>query len=253
MVILYAFFVLHFRWGCDNEERARQCYVELQSKMHSNFNIEQSGLQINPAYPFLGASPDGLVSCTCCGNGLLEVKCPFSGKDVGLQVAAENKDFCLELSNGVFKLRRDHRYYYQVQAQLFVTGKAHCDFVVWCTKEGNQELFIERIAVDPEFFSSALATATTFYKQSILPELLAKSFTSPQFLAPPQPTVTQAEPTWCYCKATVQTTDMLTCQSEQCQIKRFHLKCLGLKNVPKRKWLCHNCRVLAPPVCKKTA
>lgn len=235
---------LFFRWGCDNEKRARQGYMELQSKRHTNFKLEQSGLQINPAYPFLGASPDGLVSCTSCGNGLLEVKCPFSGKDVGLQAAAENRDFCLVLG----KLRREHRYYYQVQAQLFITGKAHCDFVVWCTKGRNQEFFIERIAADHQFFSSALAAATTFYKQAILPELLAKTFTSPQFLAPPQLTATQAEPysTWCYCKATVQTTDMLTCQSEQCQIKRFHLKCLGLKNVPKRKWLCHNCRVLAP-------
>ncbi|XP_060784112.1 uncharacterized protein LOC132890853 isoform X2 [Neoarius graeffei] len=234
------------QWGCDNEERARQCYVELQRKMHTDFKVEQSGLQINPAYPFLGASPDGLVSCACCGDGLLEIKCPFSGKDVGLQVAAENRDFCLELSNGIFKLRRDHRYYYQVQAQLFVTDKAHCDFVVWCTKGGNQELFIERIAADHQFFSHALAAATTFYKQGILPELLAKAFTSPQVLAPPQPTATQAEPAWCYCKATVQTTDMLRCHYEQCQIKLFHLKCLGLKNVPRRKWLCHNCRVLAP-------
>ncbi|KAM4537015.1 uncharacterized protein PAE49_021422 [Odontesthes bonariensis] len=231
------------RWGCDNEEQARQCYVELQSKIHTDLKVEQSGLQINPAFPFLGASPDGLVSCACCGDGLLEIKCPFSGKDVGLQAAAENRGFCLQLSNGAYNLQRDHGYYYQVQAQLFVTGKQHCDFVVWCTKEGNQELFIERIAADHQFFSSALAAATTFFKQGILPELLAKAFTSPQILPPPQPIASQA--TWCYCKATVQTIGMITCHSEQCQIKLFHLKCLGLKNIPKRKWLCHNCRVLA--------
>ena len=33
------------------------------------------------AYPFLGASPDGLVCCSCCGKGLLEIKCPYSIRD----------------------------------------------------------------------------------------------------------------------------------------------------------------------------
>lgn len=210
---------------------------------HVDLNVELSGLQINPAYPFLGASPDGLVSCACCGDGLLEIKCPFNCKDVGLQAAADNRDFCLELNNGVFKLRRDNKYFYQVQAQLFVTDKPHCDFVIWCSKEGGHELFIERINADHQFFSSALVAATAFYKQAILPELLAKAFTCPQILAPPQSTAAQAEPAWCYCKSTVQTTDMVTCHSDHCQIKLFHLKCLGLKNVPKRKWFCHNCRV----------
>ena len=27
--------------------------------------------------PRLGASPDGVVQCECCGNGVLEIKCPY--------------------------------------------------------------------------------------------------------------------------------------------------------------------------------
>ena len=49
---------------------------------HIDFEITKSGLIIDPIYPFMGASPDGLVSCTCCGHGVLEVKCPFSCKDI---------------------------------------------------------------------------------------------------------------------------------------------------------------------------
>ena len=30
--------------------------------------VECSSLFINPDYPFIGASPDGLVSCLCCGG-----------------------------------------------------------------------------------------------------------------------------------------------------------------------------------------
>lgn len=30
---------------------------------------------------YLGASPDGLVSRRCCGEGLIEIKCLFSDSD----------------------------------------------------------------------------------------------------------------------------------------------------------------------------
>ena len=38
-------------------------------KTHVNFKIEHAGLFVNP---HLGALPDGLVSCTCCGKGLID-------------------------------------------------------------------------------------------------------------------------------------------------------------------------------------
>ena len=50
-------------------------------EVHIAFDINNSGLIIDPIYTFMGASPDGLVCCTCCGHGVLEVKCPFSCKD----------------------------------------------------------------------------------------------------------------------------------------------------------------------------
>ena len=28
-------------------------------------------------HPFLGASPDALIECNCCGQGVVEVKCSF--------------------------------------------------------------------------------------------------------------------------------------------------------------------------------
>ena len=33
-----------------------------------------SELLVDPAHPFLGASADGIVHCSCCGKGILEVK-----------------------------------------------------------------------------------------------------------------------------------------------------------------------------------
>lgn len=35
-------------------------------------NLDQSGLQVDEFYPFLGASPDGLISCKSCGEGFMK-------------------------------------------------------------------------------------------------------------------------------------------------------------------------------------
>ena len=48
---------------------------------HTSFKVESTGLHINPKYPHLRASPDGPTSCTCCGDGILEIKCPYSLRD----------------------------------------------------------------------------------------------------------------------------------------------------------------------------
>lgn len=64
------------RWGRDNEGKARSEYKKYAKERHSSFEVEITGLHVNPKYPHLGGSPDGLVSCSCCGEGLLEIKCP---------------------------------------------------------------------------------------------------------------------------------------------------------------------------------
>lgn len=42
--------------------------------------IESRGLLVNPKYPYLGASTDGLVICEDCGTGLIEVKCLYGSE-----------------------------------------------------------------------------------------------------------------------------------------------------------------------------
>ena len=61
--------------------RARQDYITSLVKGHSSFNVKLAGLYVDPQMPHLGATPDGLVSCLCCGDGLLEIKCPYSIRD----------------------------------------------------------------------------------------------------------------------------------------------------------------------------
>ena len=65
----------------------------------------------------VGATPYGLVSCDCCGNVILEIKCPFT-----LQNKTTNElEWLVVDDEGELCLNRSHKYFYQVQMQLFVS------------------------------------------------------------------------------------------------------------------------------------
>ena len=61
-------------WGCEHEKHAREKYLDMSAKNHEYFEVEESGLFISTQHPFIGASPDGLVTCDCCGDGICEIK-----------------------------------------------------------------------------------------------------------------------------------------------------------------------------------
>jgi len=77
-----------------------------------------------------GASRDGLVWCDCCGDGVLEIKCPCCAKNDNIKDVEQKVDY-MENSS----LRKGHNYHYQVQTQMLVTGSEYCDFVVWTEQE----------------------------------------------------------------------------------------------------------------------
>ncbi|XP_078274556.1 uncharacterized protein LOC144604216 [Rhinoraja longicauda] len=167
------------RWGCDHELQARQAYEDYMCTEHPGFIVKDAGLIINPKYPHLGATPDGLVQCAehCCGDerfGVCEIKCPFC-KDMSLMYAAEDKQFCLQDVNGELHLSNEHAYYYQVQ--IFVLERSFCDFVVWTSDDVCPH--IERIVGNHAFWTDSVAAATHFFKVGMLPELVGKHFTSP--------------------------------------------------------------------------
>ena len=115
------------KWGIDHESEARDAYITAMQEKHQSFEFQMAGLYINPLSPHLGASPDGLVSCSCCsGSGVLEIKCPFSVKD-----SAPTSALYVELKEGATLLSRKHKYYYQIQGQLAVLERDYCDFVCW--------------------------------------------------------------------------------------------------------------------------
>ena len=118
--------------------------------------ILKAGLFVDSEKPYLGASPDGIIECACCGKGSLEVKCPFSCKDK--LPDDNNTTFCMVKKDDTWMLKRDHSYYYQVQMQLHVCKLSYGDFVVW-SKNG---ILVERITRDDEFFTGHMDDVKQF-------------------------------------------------------------------------------------------
>ena len=159
-------------WGCEHEKIAQEMYTKEVEPKHANFVISASGLVIDTEYPHMGASPDGIIQCICCGNGVLEIKCPFSCRDKSFLEAVGDKGFSMELIGGTYHLKKSHAYYYQVQAQMKFCNALYCDFVMW----SENEMIIERILPDDAFMEHATEKATEFFKHAILPELLGKYY-----------------------------------------------------------------------------
>lgn len=194
---------------------------------------------IHPYYPHLGATPDGLIKCNCCGSGVLEVKCPYSCVDKTLLEATSESGFCLDNHGGEFSLKRNHTYYYQIQAQMMICSVTYGDFIVWC----EDELFVERISLDEQFVLDAFKAASNFFTYGILPELLGKWYSKlPQYAVSTESHAQCPSPrsTWCFCQSE-ESGMMIACDNERCKIIWFHLNCLRLKKAPKGKWLCPEC------------
>ncbi len=79
----------------------------------------------------MGASPDGIVNCEGCGNGVVETKCPYSCTDKSFLEPCDGQSFCLERCSDTYKLKKDHLYYYQIQAQMEICRSTYGNFVVW--------------------------------------------------------------------------------------------------------------------------
>ena len=107
--------------------------------------------------PIVGASPDGMVTCDCCRDGVLEVKCSYCYKNDFPDV--DNSRFCMsKTDDGTWSLKHSHTYYYQVQLQMHVCSVEYAYFVVW---SGNT-IAIEKVLKDESFIKSDMLIARSF-------------------------------------------------------------------------------------------
>ena len=150
------------KYGKEMEPVARKDYVKKVRGNHKNFQVRESGLVLSKHTDGVGASPDGFINCTCCGKGVLEIKCPYSLRS---EDPATNLPPYICDRDGVLALKVTHPYYYQVQFQMEVCERDYCDFFVY-TSKGSLTI---RIAADKHFGHQLMTTAQSFFNESLAP------------------------------------------------------------------------------------
>lgn len=134
------------RWGREHEPQARAAYV-----METGNLVETAPFVPHPTHPLIGASPDGFIG----EDGLLEIKCPFGQR--------QHDRYRADGPGGATA---------QVQGQLWITGRAWCDFVSFDPRERPElQLVLHRIPRDEDYIR-ALAVKVTAFADEILAPLL---------------------------------------------------------------------------------
>ena len=116
------------QWGIDQEPGAR---IEYEFK--SGVEVLETGFVRHPSL-LTGASPDGLVGA----DGLIEIKCPSSITHVETWLQGMPDDHIA-----------------QVQGQLWITGRAWCDFVSFDPRMPKElQLYVQRVERDDVFIAN---------------------------------------------------------------------------------------------------
>ena len=150
---------------CETREeiraRARKVYAKLHRASHTESSVKECGFSNSSVYFFLGASPDGIITCSCCdGVAGLEIK----------TTTVENLHSCAD-ENG--QIKRDHSFYYQVQTQILACNLTFVDLFLYVDHKTYAPY---RIYPDPLVQEEIKEKSENYFKRVILPELVAKHF-----------------------------------------------------------------------------
>ena len=153
------------KYGLENETKAAKIYEKNMKSLRNTIILMQCGTIINPLMQWLSTSPDKKVLDSVFGPGIVEIKCPYTFRNLKPEEACRDPKFFCSLVDGKPTLKKDQNYYFQIQGQLDICGLPWCDFVVFFQKG----LIIERILFDQEFWIQMASKIKVFYHEHILP------------------------------------------------------------------------------------
>lgn len=126
-------------------------------------NWSPCGLVVHPNAPWLGALPDGVVfdPKESPSYGLVHIKCICfeSFMECGLLVCQK----------GVLRAKRNHSCYWQIQAEMMVTGTSWCDLLLFSRKD----LLVQRVYRDSALINVMKKKLRDFFFCHYLPALVA--------------------------------------------------------------------------------
>ncbi|KAK3083939.1 hypothetical protein FSP39_005662 [Pinctada imbricata] len=120
------------QWGRKKEPVARDLYTRASRINHKKAMVEEKGLYVMNDCPFIGCSVDGIFSCKCHGMKILEIKCPYSTRNLHPKEVAIQKGCCIDGNKSVVTENCD--YYHQLQGQMGLYGIPSCDLVIYTQK-----------------------------------------------------------------------------------------------------------------------
>lgn len=161
------------QYGKKHENNAFDAYCQMK-EINEFYEIEKSGLWINPKFPELGCSPDELIKSND-GNllGVVEIKCPLVLENchplnTDSLKAGQRYNLCYRVENQEIFVKRTHAYYYQIQMKIAICEVDICDFVVWSPKG----IKIQRVMRDKDFWVEICPKLIDFHHLTLMPEYL---------------------------------------------------------------------------------
>lgn len=162
--------VMSLKYGREMEPIAKIEFMKMYRKKHKDVSFDECGIFLDVDHPYLAASPDLLVSCSCCGEGLVEFKCPLIPKcSTCFSFCKCNLPSCLQNTESL--TLKHGAYYGQIQGQIELTKRKWCILYIY-TCNGP---FYENIVFDQHFYSEMSSNLEFFYHSFVLPEIHSRS------------------------------------------------------------------------------
>ena len=112
-----------------NMTNLKQTLLNLKEKREKNTNslrntiiLMQCGMIINSRMLWLSTSPHRKVLDSVFEPGIVEIKCPYTFRNLKPEEACRYPKFFCCLVDGKPTLKKDHNYYFQIQGRLGICG-----------------------------------------------------------------------------------------------------------------------------------
>ncbi|KAL9977584.1 hypothetical protein ACROYT_G015004 [Oculina patagonica] len=143
--------------------------IEMEPKIIEQFSketgnvVRKCGFFLSETHPFLGASPDGITE----RGRLVEVKKVTSKEGESMEDTLCRLGIYKQMNNNIV-LNKNHKYFYQIQQQLFCSNYKESHFIVSNGVWLNHEV----VEFDNTFWHSTLQKLEKFFLQNIFPEVV---------------------------------------------------------------------------------
>lgn len=159
--------------GLQNEDSIAEAFINKMDTVEGKkgVTITKCGLFVSKTHGFLGASPDGIITADP------EETTPGVAEFKYIQVTPDETDvllrqhICSKVQHNnaeTIQLHKNHKYYFQLYQQMFVTGYHWGVFIAQGTEGG---LFYEKVTFTEAFWSPILNKMENFFDKFFVYEL----------------------------------------------------------------------------------